>query len=235
MDLENTFNNKNYYKNNTKSFSSDLLIGFFIIVVIIIFIFSVNVVSCNNNSTVKERFQSIDLYYTDKELSDVLNNDQQNIMLAKRAIALLNSLDYNYNNMAEDDKINGVITILNYLINDYFIPITSNNNQSNSNIDLYYFLKNIMNEKLDKLNLSYGQIYIYNRQKAQTNSNVVILEQIPLINLELNTYSNHLKNLRIRFINNKNNILQQKRQDKKITKMLLNMNDLNKLINIYRT
>lgn len=234
MDIQNTFNNKNFYKNNTKSFTSDLLIGFFIIVVIIIFIISVNVVSCDNNSNVKERFQSIDLFYTDEELSNILNNNTQNIMLAKRAIALLNSLDYNYNNMTEENKINGVITILNYLINDYFIPITSPPTQ-NSNIDLYYFLKNVMNEKLEKLNLSYGQIYIYNRQKSNIDSNTVILRQIPPINLEKNTYSYHLGNLRSRLINNKNNILQQKRQDKKITEMLINMNDLNKLINIYQT
>lgn len=234
MDTQNTFNNKNFYKNNTKSFTSDILIGFFIIVVIIIFIISVNVISCDKNSNIKEKFQSIDLYYTDSELSNILNNNSRNIMLAKRAIALLNSLDYNYNNMTEENKINGVITILNYLINDYFTPITTPPIQ-NRNIDLYYFLKNIMNEKLEKLNLSYGQIYVYNRQKSNTDENVVILRQIPQINLEPNTYSYHLGNLRSRLINNKNNILQQKRQDEKITGLLINMNDLNKLINIYQT
>lgn len=235
MDTQNTFNNKNFYKNNRKSFSSDLLIGFFIIVVIILFIISINVVSCeNNNSNIKEKFQTIDLYYTDEELNHILNNDSQNITLAKRAISLLNSLDYNYNNMSEENKINGVITILNYLINDYFTPITTPPIQ-NRNIDLYYFLKNIMNEKLEKLNLSYGQIYVYNRQKSNIDSNTVILRQIPPINLEKNTYSYHLGNLKSRLINNKNNILQQKRQDEKITELLINMNDLNKLINIYQT
>lgn len=235
MDTQNTFNNKNFYKNNRKSFSSDLLIGFFIIVVIILFIISINVVSCeNNNSNIKEKFQTIDLYYTDEELNHILNNDSQNITLAKRAISLLNSLDYNYNNMSEENKINGVITILNYLIHDYFTPITTPPIQ-NRNIDLYYFLKNIMNEKLEKLNLSYGQIYVYNRQKSNIDSNTVILRQIPPINLEKNTYSYHLGNLKSRLINNKNNILQQKRQDEKITELLINMNDLNKLINIYQT
>jgi len=92
-----------------------------------------------------------------------------------------------------------------------------------------------MNEKLDKLDLSYGKIYIYNRQNANTDSSIVLLNQIPALNIQPNTLSYHTNNLRSRLINNKNNILQQKKQDEKITEMLINMNDINKLINIYQT
>ena len=235
MDLRNTFNNKNFYKNNSNNsntISTDFIIGIFIISVIIIFIISVNMVTCDKNDNMKERFQTIDLYYTDEELFDVLNKNQQNITIAKRAIALLNSLDYNFNSMTEENKMNGVITIINYLINDYLRPISSQ--PKNTDIDLYYFLKNIMNEKLEKLGLSYGKLYIYNRQQANIDSSVVLLQQIPALNLQPNTVSYHLNNLRSRLINNKNNILQQKRQDEKITEMLIHMNDVNKLIKIYR-
>lgn len=240
----NNLNNNLISKNKN---GSDLLIGFLIIIIIAVFVFAVNIVNCKNNNDddnnddndnftvkVKENFSDILVSYSDNELEKLLSN-KNDILKAKRILGILNSNDFNINQLDVSDsnydnnKFNLIIRIIKSIISNYLRKAVQDNN-----VELYYLIKSFINEKLDKLDVTFNDLYQYAIDNDKDTISVDDIK-IPMLMFNNQNFDNQIQILKSKLIMNKNNLLQQDRQDKDITKMMITMNDINNLMKTYRS
>lgn len=223
----NNLNNSNIKNKKT----SDLLLGFLIVIIIMIFVFAVNVVNCKDESyenikrNIKERFSELTIIYKDYELRKLLSSEKD-ISTIKRVIDILNSSDYNLENLDMNEKKQVVINLINMIIDNFIKKSVSDNN-----LELYYLLKSLINQKLEKFNFNYSDLYEESRADANITND---LKDIPNLNFNKNDMQFQLNILKSKLIINKNNINSQNKQDENINVMMNNMNDVSKLINIYK-
>lgn len=228
MDNLNNRNNSNIKNKKT----SDLLLGFLIIIIIMIFVFAVNVVNCKNESyeniknKIKENFSDLTIIYEDYELKKLLSSEKD-INTAKRVIDILNSNDYNMNNIELSDKKQIVINLINMIIDNFIEKSVSDNN-----LELYYLLKSLINQKLEKFDINYNQLFRESRQEENDSNK---LKSIPNLEFNKNDMEFQLNILKSKLIINKNNTANQLKQDENINKMMNEMNNVSKLINIYKS
>ena len=221
-------NNSNIKNKKT----SDLLLGFLIVIIIMIFVFAVNVVNCKNESyknikkrDIKERFSELTLIYKDYELKKLLSS-KKDINTIKRVIDILNSNDYNLENLEINGKKQIAINLINMIIDNFIKKSVSDNN-----LELYYLLKSLINQKLEKFNFNYSDLY----EESRADDNITNdLKDIPNLNFNKNDMEFQLNILKSKLIMNKNNMNSQNKQDENINIMMNNMNDVTKLINIYK-
>lgn len=221
-------NNSNIKNKKT----SDLLLGFLIVIIIMIFVFAVNVVNCKDESyenikrsNIKERFSELTIIYKDYELKKLLSSEKD-INTIKRVIDILNSNDYNLENLDMNGKKQVAINLINMIIDDFIKKSVSDNN-----LELYYLLKSLINQKLEKFNFNYSDLY----EESRADDNITNdLKDIPNLNFNKNDMEFQLNILKSKLIMNKNNMNSQNKQDENINIMMNNMNDVSKLINIYK-
>lgn len=224
---------ENLYNSNIKNKkTSDLLLGFLIVIIIMIFVFAVNVVNCKDESyenikrrNIKERFSELTIIYKDYELKKLLSSEKD-INTIKRVIDILNSNDYNLENLEINEKKQVAINLINMIIDNFIKKSVSDNN-----FELYYLLKSLINQKLEKFNFNYSDLYKESREDNNINND---LKAIPNLNFKKNDMEFQLNILKSKLIINKNNMNSQNKQDKNINIMMNNMNDVSKLINIYK-
>lgn len=220
-------NNSNIKNKKT----SDLLLGFLIVIIIMIFVFAVNVVNCKDESyenikrNIKERFSELTINYKDYELRKLLSSEKD-ISTIKRVIDILNSNDYNLENLNMNEKKQIAINLINMVIENFIKKSVSDNN-----LELYYLLKSLINQKLEKFNFNYSELY---KESREDNNITNDLKDIPNLNFNKNDMEFQLNILKSKLIINKNNMNSQNKQDKNINVMMNNMNDVSKLINIYK-